>query len=293
MASAAVESNGSMMVERVLARVRAELPSLVPSEARVARFVLDHPDDVIHCSVTELAAISSSSPSSVMRFCQRLGFKGYGGFKIALARDAATPVRRLQADVRETDAPHVILRKVASSAADAVADAAGTIDPETFDRAIAALEAAERLLVIGVGSSAPVVQDIAYRLLTIGLRVEAPVDVHVQHVAASLLGPRDACLAISHTGSTRETVAALRSAAAAGARTVAVTSFFRSPLTEVAEITLVAGSVETAFRLEAMASRLVHLSVLDAMFVALALRDRERATAALDCYGAVLGEHRF
>ena len=282
-----------ILAGNVVALVRAVLPSLVPSEARVARFVIDQPVDVIHYSVTELAGIATTSASTVMRFCQKLGFKGYQDFKIALARDATPPLRRLQADVVDGDSPAEILNKVVHAAADAVADAATTIDDATFTRVVELLDAADRILVVGVGSSAPIAQDIAYRLLTIGLHVEAPLDVHVQHVTASLLSVRDACLAISHTGSTRETVAVVRTAAAAGARTIAVTSFFRSPLTEVAQVALVTGSRETSFRVEAMASRLAHLSVLDALFVALAVRNRERAVAAQDSYNAVLTEHRF
>ena len=81
--------------------------------------------------------------------------------------------------------------------------------------------------------------------------------------------------------------------ALAGAQVVAVTSFFHSPLTEVAHLTLVCGSKETAFRVEAMASRLAHLTVLDALYVALAVRNRERTASALDSFGAVLSEHRF
>jgi DNA-binding MurR/RpiR family transcriptional regulator len=179
------------------------------------------------------------------------------------------------------------------AAAEAVGEAATTVDDETFDRVVALLDAADRVLVAGVGSSAPIVQDVAYRLLTIGLRTEAPLDVHVQHVAASLLSASDVCLAISHTGSTRETLATVRLAAAAGARTVAVTSFFRSPLTELADLSLVTGSKETAFRVEAMSSRLAHLAVLDALFVALAARNRDRAMAAQDAYSGVLAEHRL
>lgn len=278
---------------RIAALVRGSLPSLIPSEARVARFVLDDPSEVIHLSVTELAAAAQASATTVMRFCQRLGFKGFQDFKIALAQDSISPLRRLQADVEEGDTPETILAKVVEAAATAVAGAATTIDADTFTRVIELLDRAERILVVGVGSSAPLVQDIAYRLLTIGLRTEAPPDVHVQHVTASLLTERDVCLAISHTGSTWETLAAVTSAGAAGAKVVAVTSFFRSPLTEIADVSLVTGSKETAFRVEAMASRLAHLSVLDALYVALAVRNRERAQAAQDRYGDVLSQHRF
>lgn len=278
---------------KVVSLVRGSLPALVPSEARVARFVLEEPAAVIHFSVTELAAAANTSATTVMRFCQRVGFKGYQDFKIALAQEAIPPMRQLQADVSEDDSAPDILRKVVAAAGEAVGGAATTIDDETFARVVDLLDEAERILVVGVGSSSPIVQDIAYRFLTIGLRAEAPLDVHVQHVTASLLGPRDLCLAISHTGSTRETVATVRSAAATGADVVAITSFFRSPLTEIAAVSLVTGSQETSYRLEAMASRLAHLAVLDALFVALAIRNRERTLAAQESYGAVLSEHRF
>jgi len=277
----------------VVSLVRALLPSMVPSEVRVARFVIDQPGEVIHYSVTELAVIASTSASTVMRFCQKLGFRGFQDFKIALAQEAIPPLRRLQADVAEGDSPGDILIKVVHAAADAVAGAGTTIEAETFAKVVERLDSADRLLILGVGSSAPIVQDIAYRFLTIGLHVEAPLDVHVQHVTASLLSAEDVCLAISHTGSTRETVAALKAAATAGARTIAVTSFFRSPLTEIAEVSLITGSKETAFRVEAMTSRLAHLSVLDALFVALAVRNRKRSLSAQDSYESVMAEHRF
>lgn len=150
-----------------------------------------------------------------------------------------------------------------------------------------------RILILGVGSSAPIVQDVAYRFLTIGLHVEAPLDVHVQHVTASLLSRRRVPGDQPGTGSTRKTVAALKAAAVAGARTIAVTSFFRSPLTEIAEFALVTGSKETAFRVEAMASRLAHLSVLDALYVALAIRNRDRSNLSQSSYEAVMAEHRY
>ncbi len=71
------------------------------------------------------------------------------------------------------------------------------------------------------------------------------------------------------------------------------TSFSRSPIAELAEVVLVAGGPERSFRLEAMASRLAHLGVLDALGVAVALRTRERAIGELDIYAYVLVEHRY
>ena len=74
-----------------------------------------------------------------------------------------------------------------------------------------------------VGTSSPLAADISYRLTTIGLPTTFPADVHVQHMTARMLEPGDLLVAISHTGSTTETLAVTRAAAKAGATTAALT----------------------------------------------------------------------
>jgi SIS domain/Cobalamin-independent synthase, Catalytic domain len=83
------------------------------------------------------------------------------------------------------------------------------------------------VLCLGVGTSAMLAQDAAYRLMWLGVRTEAPADVHAQHVRATAGEPGDAVLVVSHTGSTRETVTAARAASTSGATVIAVTSFAR------------------------------------------------------------------
>lgn len=278
---------------KIVSLIRGTLPILVPSEVRVAELVLTAPSEVIHLTVTELAKAANTSTSTVMRFCQRLGFKGYQDFKIALARDDIPLMRALPVDIDDEDAPARILAKVVVAGADAVARAATSIDEATFTRAVEVLDAASRILVVGVGRSAPISQDVAFRFLTIGLRTEAPLDVHVQHMTATSLGEHDVCLVIDHTGRTRETLMTATAAATAGAVVIAVTSFFHSSLIDVADIALVSGTKTVAFRLESMTSRLAHLSVLDALGIALAVGNRERAETAQRPYNALNLEHRL
>ena len=106
-------------------------------------------------------------------------------------------------------------------------------------------------------------------MMTFGVDARFIADVHAQHVAARMLTPADVFFAVSHTGSTTETLAAARAARTARATVVALTSFATSPLTEIADHVIVAGSSETAYRVGAMASRIVHLTVIDAILVAL------------------------
>lgn len=274
--------------------IRALIPSLNPSDARVARVLVANPERVVHLSVGDVAVAAETSASTVVRCCQRLGFKGFQHVKIALAQElgaAGGPRAASEHDV-EVSAGSV-LRRVLTSSARALTDSLSTVSEQEFKVAVSAILEARKVLFVGVGTSAPLAQDAAYRFLTVGVEAEAPPDIHTQHVAAKLLREGDACFAVSHTGATRETVTNVRDARTAGATTVALTSFSRSPVTEHADVVLIAGGPEESFRMEAMTSRVAHLSVLDALLVAVASRDTQRANAALDSYADMLSEHRF
>ena len=99
--------------------------------------------------------------------------------------------------------------------------------------------------------------------------------------------------AISHSGATHETVAATRLAKEAGARTIVITNFARSPIQAYADVVLFTMARETRFRTEAMTSRIAQLCVADALIAALALDDYDRSTETLRQTFEVLSIKRF
>lgn len=274
-------------------RVRARAGSLAAAEARVVGVLLARGADVIHLTISEASAVAEVGVGTVVRACQRLGFKGFQEAKIALARDLQPLATRPQGDVSLSDSPADVLAKLTAGSDDAIRRAPASVNADALAQAVELLHRARRVLFLGVGTSAPLAQDSAYRMSTLGVDAEAPADVHVQHVRARLLAAGDVAVAISHTGATHETLAAARGAKEAGAALIAVTSFSRTPLTELSDADLVAGGVETHFRVEAMTSRLAHLLVLDALYVSLVLADPERASAFQALTEDVLAEHRF
>lgn len=278
---------------QVLARVRAYLPSLQNADARVAEVVLEQPNLVIYKSATELAEMADTSGATVVRCAQKIGFKGFHDLKIALAQELAAIPATVQPADGQQDADIAALVQVTAAGAESVRDATGLVEHGAFKAAVGALADARRVLFVGVGTSAPLCQDAAYRFSAIGLQADAPADVHVQHVHASMLEPADVSVTLSHTGSTRETLEITRTATATGATAVAITSFAKSALTEIVDHVIVAGTRELAFQLEAMASRLAHLALLDSLLVAVAARDDQRSRNALRLYTDVLGEHRL
>lgn len=285
-------ATGPTRTTNIIERMRAHTSALSPAERRVADAVLTDPLAVIHLSVTELAELAESSAASVVRMCVSLGLRGFQELKILLASESMPSERQLLGAIDANDGAELIVRKVLGGTGQALERTADALDPQLLDDLTTLMLRARRVLFGAVGTSGPLAADISYRLATIGIDAAFHPDVHAQHVTARMLGPEDVFFAISHTGSTFETLAAARAAKAAGATVVALTSFASSPLTELADLVLVAGSAETAYRVEAMASRIVHLTVLDVVYVLLSLRS-PRASEAQALTADVLIEHRL
>lgn len=245
-----------------MARLRASLPLLGPSERRVAQVILTHPHAVIEWSTSELAAAAETSPATVSRACQTLGFRGFQHMRLEVARAAPS----------ESISEAHPLTRIFSDASDAINAGRESVDTASLDAAVEALVAARRLVLIGTGFSAPPLQDAAMRFATVGRSVEAPSDVLGQQFAARSLTAADVCLTVSYSGANIHTLQACRSAKDGGATLIAVTSFSRSPLTQLTDITLVTGPVTRAHEVDPFLSRLSHLLVLHALHTGLAAK---------------------
>ena len=56
------------------------------------------------------------------------------------------------------------------------------------------------------------------------------------------------------------------------AKIILITSYVKSPVTKLADVVLTGMARETSYRSEAMASRLVHLAILDCLYTGVMLR---------------------
>lgn len=280
-------------MHNVIARIQSTYKTLGPTSRLIADYILSQPDDVMRMSVTELSEQTGSSQGSVVNFCQNLGLSGFQQLKLSLAQAVVQPVQYIQEDLARTDDVEAICRKMFHAGIQALRDSMSVLDPKSVAAAVEAIRKAKRIEIYGIGSSAPIAEDAHYRMLRIGLDAKAVTDSHIQAISASRTGPDVAVLTISHTGSTRETVVATQLAKEAGATTIALTNYARSPIQSHADVTLFTMARETMFRTEAMTSRIAQLCVIDTLIAALALADYERATTTLRETFDVLSLKRF
>ena len=76
------------MATDVLVRLRQTLPTLRPAEQRIGRAVLENAGIVRDSTITELAKLCETSPATVARFCNALGFSGYPEFRMEVSTAA-------------------------------------------------------------------------------------------------------------------------------------------------------------------------------------------------------------
>ncbi len=276
------------MTAAVIARIQTLLPTLQPSERRVAEVFLARPEWTIEASSQEVGDAAGVSRATVVRACQRLGFTGYPQLRVLLARD-------LGIDRGTGGPPTSAFREFYRTVADSLDVMTALLDDASVERAVTLLVAARRILVTGNGLSAPVAAEAAMRLTAVGRPAEAPPDHLTQQVQARLLGAGDACLIVSGTGSTEVSLRVAKAARAAGAPVVALTAFARSAIADLATVTLVSGMRQTSFTDEITRSvRVPQTLLVNALVQAVVARDPGAAAATqarlLEIIGGALAE---
>lgn len=290
----------------MLAAIQASLARLRRAESAVARVVLAAPEAVLADSIGQLAAKAGVSEPTVLRFCRACGFAGYQEFKLRLAQhlaaadvraetaraEAARGTPTLARDLAPDDSVGRAAEKILNRSIDALTRLRDTLDPAALERAAGTLARAGRVEIVGVGASGAVARDAHHKLFRLLPSVSAASDAHLQAMAAATLGPGDALLAISKTGTSAEVLDAAAIAREGGAALVAVTAP-ATPLAALADTLLVVEVDEDTAVHTPMASRLAQLALLDALTVAVGLLappDLHRRLSRIKA--ALRGRHR-
>ena len=252
-----------------LTRIRSRLPNLAVAERQVADWVLANSDKVVDSSMAQVALACGVSDTTVLRFCRAAGFKGYMDLKLSVARDMASPTQLVHEDIEEGDAPAVVVKKVFLSNIQALYDTLDVLDEGDLEKAVELMLAAERIFVIGVGTSNSIVHEAYNKFFRLGLNCHAQTDAYLQLMEASLMGPETVVIAISQSGSSTDPVITLEEATKHGAKAIVITGHADSPLTNFADVVFLTVSRES--RGEAIASRIAQMTIVDALYVVMSL----------------------
>lgn len=267
---------------KILDTLGAMQNSLTRVSQRIAHYILTSPQQVTQRSIAELSRETQAGEATVIRFCRTLGYKGFQDFKMDLAIELATvdtdtssPL--LDGEISESDDARTIGLKLQSTINNVLSETLNLLDMNQVNQVVDALRTSNSVYIFGVGSSGITAEDMKHKLMRIGFRVDAVTNNHFMYMQATLLKAGDVAIAISHTGTSPETVHALKLARQAGATTVALTHNLGSPLIEVADFSLINGNRQGMLQGDSIGTKTAQLFVLDLLYTLLVQAAPEQA----------------
>ena len=249
-----------------LLKLRAILPSLPVHHARIAHFTLLNPADFIELDAREIGYQCGTSEATVVRFCQRLGYRGLSEMKNVLARELAANLVSSRA-IGKSDRENPVLERVFSSCAEALRDTLSGVDGSRINSVATAIARSERLYLFGAGGSAHIAQVAALNFLVLGFQTIAFIDPIQQHAAAKLATSRDVAIAVTYSGNQGDLAETLQTARKRKAFCVAITSFQQSLISKSAQEILLMFIPSETLRGQAGAHRVAQVALLDTLAV--------------------------
>lgn len=257
-----------MQTSDIFTTIHTTQNSFTNAEMKVASHVLKNRTQVMYMSITDLADLCGVGESSIFRFCKTLGFKGYQEFKIAIAQSLSSEEETPQIDkeILRNDSLEVLSAKVKTTNISALEETHSLIDYDKMNEAVSMLVAADRIRFFGVGASLMTAMEGHNKFLRITNKTECTMDPHLQAMTASLMTDKDVAVLVSYSGSTKDTIEVASAAKGAGAKTICITRFVKSPLTAHSDITLLCGANEGPLQGGSLSAKIAQLYLLDVMY---------------------------
>lgn len=261
-------NSGTMLWE---ARLRSVYGAMGEAERKVAAYFQEKAFDLLVQPISQIAQSLQVSEATVVRFCRHVGFSGLKEFKIALAKEQSSAIRRTQGLIQWGDDMEAVKSKVFAGSMQVMGDSLALLDVGELQRAVKALRAAKYIDVYGLGGSVPIADYMRHQFMKIGVRTNLFVDAQSQHLSLSQITGEDVVVAISCSGETGEIVNAARWARGQGCTTIAITSHPRSSLAQAADILLLTAGGPFFLSGRNTLSRFAQLAVVNVLYVGIGM----------------------
>ncbi|HEX7062991.1 MAG TPA: MurR/RpiR family transcriptional regulator [Woeseiaceae bacterium] len=268
-------------------KIRAERDQMSAIERRIADFILEEPHLLRDYSSQQLANALKISQSSVVKFSQKLGFKGYPDLKYSIGESLARgdggdregPVEPL------SDDPHSALAESLWHAKSRAEQETRLINPPVhIDEIAGAIGRASKVFIIGLGEDGVPARAFAMRLSLLDILTVHHFDTVLMTSSIATAAEQDVLFVFSEYGQQPALCQVARDFRERRARVVSVTRHTANPLRAHADLALLVSAHDERPHIEPLLYQSALRHLLDLIFVILA----ENGDGRLDRYAANL-----
>lgn len=263
-----------MVCMSCLAIIRSARDKMSANEKKLADFILENASLIRDYSSQQIAAAVGVSQSSVVKFSQKIGYKGFTDLKLAIHESVVKQESNVAvlAGKRAAAGANVSLKdQLLQAKTEALSGASDLNDEKSLRAAAAAIEAANHTQLVGSGSAYTVARDAAWRIQRLGKAVIAEGDAELQLSGVATLGKGDCLFIISTLGQSAHLVQLSKRASKGGATVIALTDQGANPVAALADIRLFSVSRGDSLNAPDVVAATSQRHVIDLVFYTMAL----------------------
>lgn len=267
-----------------LVKIRAEREQMSAIERRIADFILDNAHLLRDYSSQQLANALDISQSSVVKFSQKLGFKGYPDLKYSVGAAVAAAGNGESTRWPPEDQPggYLLAAETLRRAKLAAEEETMAANPQADVEAVIALvDSAPKVFIYGLGDDGLYAREFAMRLSLLGILTVQHADPILMTANLSAARPGDVLLVFSEFGKLPQLWQLSRQFQEVGGKVVSITRHTANPLRAHADASLAICAHDPQPQIAQLLYRCSLQHLLDFVFVLLcqANPDRQRQLA--------------
>lgn len=246
-----------MIDKPVLDVIKENYDAIFSAEKKVADFVLENPQEAVNATVSELAKASGVSDATVVRMCHHLGYKGYYQFRLMLAKD----VGRNNELEDESNAVVRIFQEYANF----MTEIGENINEEVMQGCVNLIKTCKQAHIMAVGNTTPLALYMGFRLGRLGVKCTYAIAPEYFLNNVNLADEGDIIIAISQSGGSKHIIQGMELGKEKGLKMMAITGYSHSPVTQLADYTLIANGRKESFDFYKNYAHLKETALIDAL----------------------------
>ena len=269
----------------IFAKIQEQQEAFSKSELKIAQFILDQPQDVLEMTAQQLARAADSSSAAVIRLCKRLKVYGFPQLKIELSADLSGGElsRKIQPEVRENEEISSIKERLLVNTQNSLAETVEEIDDDQIHQLSQIVARSRRLLVLGIGVSNLVAQDIAQKWGSVGTIVIAFNNVNDLLPIVANAGIEDSLWVVDNSGETPEAIYAAQIAKERKVPIITMTKKGSNTISELGDVEIhTSQPIKLPGRIAATDSLLLQFMAIDIIFYDFVSRNYESSISQLN-----------
>jgi len=268
-----------------LGKMQAVREDLSANEKMIADFILENSALIRDYSSQNLAAAVGVSQSSIIKFSQKLNYRGFTDLKLAIHESVVKSDK--SAEFAEKNGlgngkMESVSEQLYCIKTEALLTTMELNDEQRIMSGVKLLEQSNRIQIVALGAGSLVARNFASMLIQIGKSVIAEVDTYIQLSSVMTLGKGDVVFVISFSGQSTKMVQITRQAKKAGVSIISLTNYNANPIRALADVPLFSVNRKDDFEFPQIISTASQQHVVDVLFSCLVKRDsRARELLAL------------